>query len=289
MELRLLRSFLVLGQELHFAKAAEKLFITQSALTKQLKQLEAELGVLLLNRTKRQVSLTAAGNYLMDEAEFILNHVDNVVSATKRKAEGEEGEIRIGFVGSAMQNVIPSLLEQMNQKHPAIHASLEELNNKEQISALTHDKLDIAFVRLESVRKGLAHKVVYEDSFSLVVPKFGTVNSENFISLSQFSQEQFILFSNDYSQEYYDNVMSIFEDHGFEPKVSYRSVQANSIFRLVEKGLGVAIVPSALSQGVNLEIEFISLSKLRQRTKLLAVWSQSNRNEALRKFLDLII
>lgn len=289
MELRLLRSFLVLGQELHFAKAAEKLFITQSALTKQLKQLEAELGVLLLNRTKRQVSLTAAGNYLMDEAEFILNHVDNVVSATKRKAEGEEGEIRIGFVGSAMQNVIPSLLEQMSQKHPAIHASLEELNNKEQISALTHDKLDIAFVRLESVRKGLAHKVVYEDSFSLVVPKFGTVNSENFISLSQFSQEQFILFSNDYSQEYYDNVMSIFEDHGFEPKVSYRSVQANSIFRLVEKGLGVAIVPSALSQGVNLEIEFISLSKLRQRTKLLAVWSQSNRNEALRKFLDLII
>jgi len=289
MELRLLKSFLVLAQELHYAKAAEKLFITQPALTKQIKQLEDELDVVLLNRTKRQVSLTAAGAYMMDEAEFILNHIDNVVAATKRKAQGEEGEIRIVFVGSAMQNVIPALLEAMRLKFPTIHASLEELNNKEQISAIAHDKLDIAFVRLESVRKGFAHKVVFEDSFSLVVPKFGPIKAENFKSLNEFEEEHFILFSNDYSQEYYDNVMSIFEDHGFEPKVSYRSVQANSIFRLVEKGLGVAIVPSALRHGIDLGIDFIPLKHLRQRTKLLAVWSESNRNEALSKFLSLIV
>ena len=288
MELRHLRYLLALGRELHFARAAEKLFITQPALTKQIQYLEEELQVKLLHRTKRNVSLTPAGQYLMDEAEYIINHLERVVDATKRKAQGEEGEIRIGFVGSAMQEIIPDLLDRMSNKHPNIHAALDELNNKDQLNAIAHDRLDIGFVRLESVHDGFQSQVVHEDSFSLVVPRKGKITRQNFESLYQFAEAQFILFSNDYSQEYYDNIMSIFSDHGFVPKVSHRSVQANSIFRLVEKQLGVAIVPSALEGGVNLDIEFVSLAHLPQRTKLLAVWDAKNRNEALGKFLELI-
>lgn len=287
MELRTLHSFLMLGKELHFAKAAEKLFITQPALTKQIKHLEAELDVQLFNRTKRKVALTPAGEYLMGEAEFMLNHAKNVVDATKRKARGEEGELRIGFVGSAMQQVIPQLLKRMNDHHPSIYASLDELNNKDQIDAITNDKIDIGFVRLENVHKGFQQKTVYEDSFSLVVSKDHPLN-QPFHSLRDFVEERFILFSNDYSQEYYDNIMSIFKDHGFEPMVAYRSVQANSIFRLVEQRLGVAIVPSALANGIDLNIEFISLAHLPQRTKLLAIWTEKNRNDSLQKFLNLM-
>jgi len=287
MELRGLRSFLMLGKALHFAKAAEKLFITQPALTKQIQQLEADLAVQLFNRTKRTVSLTLAGEYLMEEAEFILNHVDNVVEATRRKAKGEEGEIKIGFVGSAMQNIIPRLLKKLSVEHPSIYASLDELNNKDQLDALANDKIDIGFVRLENVHKGFQQQTVFEDSFSLVVAK-GHPLCEPFKSLSDFKEERFIFFSNDYSQEYYDNIMSIFKDHGFEPTVAYRSVQANSIFRLIEQRLGVAIVPSALANGVDLDIAFISLAHLPQRTKLLAVWSEKNRNDSLKKFLDLM-
>lgn len=288
MELRHLKYLLALGKELHFAKAAEKLFITQPALSKQIQQLEGELGTKLLNRTKRSVSLTPAGKYLMDEADYIINHLDRVVDATKRKGEGEEGEIRIGFVGSAMQNIIPELLEQMSKVHPNVHASLDELDNKDQLEAITRDKLDIGFVRLESVHKGFEQRVVLEDSFSLVVSNRHLIQPKNFKSLNQFKEEQFILFSNDYSQEYYDNIMSIFTDHGFEPKVSHRSVQANSIFRLVERQLGVAIVPSALQGGLDLGVSFIPLDHLRQRTKLMAIWDAKNRNEALAKFLELL-
>lgn len=288
MEFRHLRSFLAVGKELHFAKAAEKLFITQPALSKQIRLLEDELEVKLLNRTKRSVSLTTAGKYLMDEAEYMVNHLDRVVEATRRKGEGEEGEIRIGFVGSAMQNIIPRLLEEMSDSHPNIHASLDELNNKDQLNAIAHDKLDIGFVRLESVHEGFKQKVVFEDSFSLVVSSQHPIQPANFKNLSQFENEQFILFSNDYSQEYYDNIMSIFSDHNFQPKVSHRSVQANSIFRLVERQLGVAIVPSALQGGVDLAVSFIPLDHLPQRTKLIAVWDAKNRNEALGKFLKLM-
>lgn len=287
MEIRTLKSFLMLGKELHFAKAAEKLFITQPALTKQIKQLEHDLDVRLFDRNKRKVSLTKAGNYLMEEAEFIINHLDNVVDATRRKAKGEDGELRIGFVGSAMQNIIPILLKRMKELHPTIYASLDELNNKAQLDGIANESLDLGFVRLESVHKGLRSQTVYEDSFSLVVAK-DHPSAKNFKSLKAFADEPFILFSNDYSQEYYDNVMSIFKDHGFEPIVSYRSVQANSIFRLVEQHLGVAIVPSALSDGVDLEVEFISLAHLPQRTRLLAVWSEQNRNDALNKFIEIM-
>lgn len=288
MELRHLRYFTVLGKELHFAKAAEKLFITQPALSKQIQQLEEELQVKLFERNKRTVKLTEAGRHFMDETEFIINHLELAIDATRRKALGEEGEVRIGFVGSAMQNIIPNLLEKLHAIHPGIHTSLQELNNKDQLDALLHDKLDIAFVRLETVPRELEKRLVFEDSFSLVVSKKHPHGKSHFESLSQFKNEQFILFSNDYSQEYYDNIMSIFTDHGFQPKVSHRSVQANSIFRLVEKELGVAIVPSAMQHGVNLNIEFISLAHLRQRTQLMAVWHKNNRNEALVKFLGLM-
>lgn len=288
MEFRHLKYLLAVGKELHFAKAAEKLFITQPALSKQIMQLEDELGTKLLNRTKRSVSLTPAGKYLMDEADYIINHLNRVVDATKRKGEGEAGEIRVGFVGSAMQSIIPELLEQMSKIHPNIHASLDELDNKDQLDAIARDKLDIGFVRLESVHKGFEQRVVLEDSFSLVVSNKHAVQPQNFKSLDQFKDEQFILFSNDYSQEYYDNIMSIFTDHGFEPKVSHRSVQANSIFRLVERQLGVAIVPTALQGGLDLGLSFIPLNHLPQRTKLIAIWSADNRNEALSKFLALM-
>lgn len=288
MELRQLRYLLILGKELHFAKAAEKLFITQPALSKQIQQLEDELGLKLFNRTKRKVALTKAGAYLMDEAEYMLNHLERTIDATKRKALGEDGEIRIGFVGSAIQRVIPNLLEKLNHDYPSIHTALEELNNKDQLDAIAHDKLDIGFVRLESVHTGFNSKMVFEDSFSLVISKDLSLQPKDFRTLNQLVNEQFILFSNDYSQEYYDIVMSIFEDHGFAPQVSHRSVQANSIFRLVERKLGVAIVPSSLADGVSLNVNFISLAHLKQRSKLMAVWSPNNRNEALEKFLELV-
>jgi DNA-binding transcriptional LysR family regulator len=277
---------MAVGQELHFGRAADKLFITQPALTRQIQQLEEEVGVKLLERNKRNVALTPAGAYLMDEAEYMINHLKNVVEATKRKALGEEGEVRIGFVGSAMQDVIPDLLVKLNEQYPMLHTSLDELSNKEQLNALVHDRLDIGFVRMEQVPIDFEQRVVFEDSFSLVLPADHHLNKSTFESLNQLQEERFILFSHEYSQEYYENIMSIFADHGFEPHVSHRSVHANTIFRLVEKHLGVAIVPSALASGVDLAVQFISLDSLPQRTRLTAVWDQRNRNGALQKLLE---
>jgi len=288
MEIRHLKYLVALGQELHFARAADKLFITQPALSRQIQQLEEEIGVKLVERTKRKVALTTAGAYFFDEATYVINHLEQVVQSTQRKAAGEEGEIRVGFVGSAMQNVIPDMLVRLNKEYPRLHTSLEELSNVEQLRALAHDRLDIGFLRMQHVPGDFEKKMVFEDSFSLVVPKDHKINAKSFTDLRQFSNEPFILFSSEYSQEYFDNIMSIFTDHDFEPHVSHRSVHANTIFRLVEKHLGVSIIPSALAKGVNLDVTFIPLDQLPQRTRLTAVWNARNRNNALEKMLALL-
>ena len=287
-ELRHLRYFLAVAEELHFRKASEKLFITQPALSRQIQQLESYVGTQLFERSKRNVRLTAAGAYWYDEVRFLLNHLDASIKSMQSLARGDEGEIRIGFVGSAMQNVIPQTFIKMNARYPKLHTTLEEMPNMDQVNALKHDRLDVGFVRLNRVEPDLDKRMIFEDTFSLVLPTDHWMDEAGFLDVGQLSDEKFILFSSDYSSGYYDTIMSICEDQGFSPEVSHRSVHANTIFRLVENHMGVSIIPTSLSQGFDLKVKFIELKKIPQRTHLSVIWKKGNRNPALQKFLDLV-
>ena len=152
-EFRHLRYFQVVANELHFRKAAEKLFITQPALSRQIKQLEEYVGAELFKRDKRNVVLTQAGAYLLKESEFLFNHLDFVKGNIRHISKGDEGEVRIGFVGSAMQSVIPSLLKKVNKELPKIHFVLTELTNQHQVDLIRKNQLDIGFIRPFDCRK----------------------------------------------------------------------------------------------------------------------------------------
>ncbi len=287
-EYRHLHYFRVVAKELHFRKAAEKLFITQPALSRQIQQLEQYLDAQLLIRDKRSVSLTKAGEYLLNETEFIFNHLDFVKQNIQLIQKGENGEIRIGFVGSAMQQVIPNLLRSINDESPGIHSVLTELNNQDQIDRVQNDKLDLGFIRTMRLPDGLQKLNVYEETFCLVLPEHHPVSDTNFKTVKDFRDENFILFSSQYSHGYYEKILSIFEDQGFTPKVSHESVHANSIFRLVESGLGIGIVPSSLKHGFNLKIKFIDLDSIPQRTTLSVIWKEDNRNPIIGSVLKII-
>lgn len=288
MELRHLRYFITVAEELHYRKAAERLFISQPGLSRQIKQLEELLGTPLFIRDKKKVKLTAAGAYLKKEAEFILTHLNRTSKQVKAIGDGKLGEIRIGFLGSAMQQVIPKMLIQLKATFPEIHTSLEELSNRAQESAILKDDLDIGFVRLSRIPKGLRIRPVFEDTFSLVLPKDHKLNSEIFNGIHQLANSDFILFSKDYSPLYYDTVMSICEDGGFSPTISHKSVHAQTIFKLVENGLGVSIVPTALQYGFQLDVKFIELKNISQRAILSVLWKDNHRNLALQHCLDLL-
>lgn len=287
-ELRHLRYFLSVAEELHFSKAAEKLFITQPALSRQIRQLEEHLGAELFVRDKRNVGLTRTGQYLLDEARFLFNHLEFVQQNIRHIERGDEGELRIGFVGSAMQSVIPALLKEIDSETPGIHTILTELPNQEQIDRIRNDRLDLGFIRSMRLPDDLIKTDVLEEAFCLVLPAWHSLDQDSFNSVKELETESFILFSSQYSHGYYDKIMSIFEDQGFSPAVAHESVHANTIFRLVENGLGIGIVPSSLRHGFDLNIKFIELNMIPQRTTLSAIWKSDSRNPVLERVVTLL-
>ena len=161
LELRHFNYFMAVAEELHFRKAAERLFISQPGLSRQIKQMEGILEAQLFIRNKRNVSLTPAGVYLQGELEYILNHLALTRKQLKLIADGSSGELRIGFLGSAMQNIVPRLLLRLRDKFPEIKTSLDELSNHAQVDAVLRDKLDVGFVRLARVPSGLKMRPVF--------------------------------------------------------------------------------------------------------------------------------
>jgi DNA-binding transcriptional LysR family regulator len=288
MELRHLSYFQAVAEELNYRKAAERLFISQPGLSRQIKQLEEELGVQLFERDKKHVELTAAGAFLKGEVDFVLNHLESTKQQLLEIAGGREGELRIGFLGSASNQVLPDLLKKLSSNFPKITTSLEELSNQTQVEMIQKDKLDLGFVRLASVPEDLEMKAVYRDTFSLVVPKDHPIQSKDFKSVGQFADESFILFSSDYSNFYYEQILGICRDAGFMPKIKHKSVHALTIFRLVENGLGVAIVPTSLKEGYDLKVRFMEIPEILQFTELSVIWKPENRNPVLEKVLGML-
>ena len=287
-ELRHLRYFLAVAEELHFRKAAEKLFISQPGLSKQIKFLEEELGVKLFERHNRRVVLTKVGEYLKEAFTLQLKTLSHTLDNAKLLHDGKKGELKIGYVGSAMQEVIPNLLLNFEKNHPDILFNLKEIDNQKQIEDLLSFSLDVGFVRLERIPRNLEAKTILRENFCLVLPKNHTINTENFKSLAQFKAESFILFDANYSVSYYEKVMQIFDDCGFTPLVSHNTIHSSSIFKLVENNFGISIVPKSLAQKRGYKIKFIELENIPQKTTLSVIWNKKNTNPILNDVLGLL-
>lgn len=285
MELRHLRYFVVLAEELHFGRAAARLFIAQPGLSRQIRQLEDELEVKLFERNNRKVALTAAGAYFLRQSNQILGELEVSVANLRQIADGVRGQLRIGYIGSAMQRTIPELLLAVKEAYPNIRFSLREMDNPEQLEALRSREIDLGFVRVERVPPPLKTKAVFQDTFSLVLPKDHPTTTANFKGLASFKDAPFILFESTYSESYYEKVLQLFDGAGFVPTVSHSTVNASSIYRLVANGMGLSIVPTVLCDGYDMGVKFIELDRLPQRTTLRAVWH----SEVNGKLLDWVL
>ncbi|MCI4667735.1 MAG: LysR family transcriptional regulator [Bacteroidia bacterium] len=285
LEYRHLRYFMAVAEELHFRKAAERLFISQPGLSRQIRDLEETLGVILFERNNRNVQLTPAGNFLKKELKRHFVELDHMITQAKLLHEGSEGSLRFGYVGSAMHLIIPELLASFRQKFPKVHFSLKEMDNQDQIDGLHSHEIDIGFVRFERVPGSLETVAVLNEAFCLVLPKDHPLEPDNFKDISQVKEESFILFDSKYSPSYYEKVMRIFDDGGFSPIVSHNTIHSTSIYKLVEKKFGISIVPRSLLSGHHPEIKFIELNTIPHRTTLSAVWRRDEQSPLLRNFL----
>lgn len=288
LEMRHIKYFLAVAEDLHFRNAAEKLYISQPGLSRQIKQMEDDLGLKLFLRHNRKVELTSTGEYLKKEFNRMLKEMDGILGHAQLLEKGYQGQLKLGYIGSAMQTVIPDFLVHTRKEFPKVRFDLKEMDNQSQIKAIKNHEIDLGFVRTDRVPRDLEMRAMFEDTFSIVLPKDHPIDANNFKDISQLKNDPFILFDASYSTSYYEKVMQIFDKAGFVPIISHKTVQANTIYRLIEKGFGVAIVPTSLQNGYALDIKFIELDKIDHRTTLQAIWSKKNTNPILKNALAII-
>lgn len=276
MELRHLKYFLTLSEELHFGKAAQKLYIAQPPLSRQIKELEDNLGVKLFNRTKRNVELTPAGKYLQAEAKQIFHQLDNVKEQIQSIGRGAYGQLKIGYVGAAMHSILPDILNRMNTGFPEVKILLFEMGNEEQKKALLSGALDVGFVRVPMIHEKLISKKICEETFSLIVSNNYPLAEKKKINLADFAKEQFISFSSVCGRSMTDNIISICHKAGFTPKISHETSQINTIIRLVESGIGYSIVPTNTRQVYNQNVKYVELKNYPERALLFLLYTQES-------------
>jgi len=250
MDLRHLRYFVAVAEELHFTRAAERLGIKQPPLSLQIRQLEEELGTPLFHRLTRGVELTEAGALLLEEAQLILAHVERVKAGIQSRARGETGRIRLGFAGATyFQPRVLGLIQAYRKLYPDVLLTPEQSNTPHLIDALHNGALDVAFVRPPVLDgEGIALHPLAEEPMRLVLPAQHPHAGSPSLQLAALARETFILFPRAIGPGLYDSIIAGCQRAGFSPVLGQEAPQISSIVHLVAAGFGISIVPQSLEQ-----------------------------------------
>jgi DNA-binding transcriptional LysR family regulator len=247
-ELRHLRYFVAVAEELHFGRAAQRLHLAQPPLSQQIRKLEEILGYSLFTRTSRSVRLTSAGEVFLERARRTLRNVQEDLDEARSIGRGEVGFLRVGFIGSSMLTSLPSMLGQYRRQYPKVHLQLSENFTSNLIQSLTKNTIDAAFLRDGDPTDGLSIEPLFSEPFVAVLPSNHPLAKRNVISAANLRDEPFVFFTPTAGTLAYRKTISLCEEHGFRPRVVQEAPQWLTILRLVGAGLGVSIAPACVAQ-----------------------------------------
>jgi DNA-binding transcriptional LysR family regulator len=246
MELRHLRSFCAVADLLSFIQASRRLHLSQPALSAQIQALESDLGVQLLERTRRTVKLTPAGLVFRQEAQNILQSVEAARLRIHQIASGEAGHLRIGFVASAALEIVPTIVLAFRRNHPNVSLDLLNIRTTDQLSLLEQDKLDVGFLRLPVSSPHLTITPLHKEPFTLVLPRGHRLARKKNFSLRELEREPFVAYGRQWAPGFYDRWVRIFVSAGFSPTVIQEAGEMATVLALVSAGAGVAVVPQGI-------------------------------------------
>ena len=289
MELRHLRCFLAVAEELSFTKASEKLFISQPPLSRQIMELEEELQAKLFIRNNKKVELTEAGKYFEKEVTALFQHLERISLKTKKIAENVSGEFRIAYISSIYSSVISELIKHLKAQFPYVNFKLFEVSTTKQITALEQGKIEMGIIRSPVKSPKIKAQLWFQDGFSLVYNKqFIQINSEK--EIPNLKEETFVFFNKDYAPHYHEVLLELCAFYGFTPKVVHESNNINSIVQLVKNGLGISIVPSNIARNnPDPDIGFIELKKVNLRTDVSIITSKEDDSEITRSAVEFLL
>lgn len=258
-ELRHLRYFVAVAEELHFGRAAQRLHMAQPPLSQQIRKLEEAVGHPLLLRTSRNVRLTAAGEELLKRAQQTLRKVAEDVHSTRRIGRGEVGTLTVGFIASSMLTVLPRMLSAYRGQFPEVELRLREFYTSALVRALHDGTADIGFTRDADPDEALHTEIILRERYIAVLPARHPLTAKSSIRASELRTEPFVLFSPDVGQNAWEKVMLLCHNDGFRPKIVQQAPHWLTILRLVGAGLGVTIAPACVERIADQEVRCVSI------------------------------
>jgi len=288
MELRQLRSFVAVAEELHFGHAARRLRIAQPALSRQIQALEKELLVQLLFRNRRRVQITPAGQIFLDRARLILARSDEAILAAQRAGEGVSGTLNLGFVGSATYDVLPGVLREFLQAAPHVDLTLSEMTVHAQIEALTEKRIDVGLLRLPAKTEGLVFRTIAREPLYVALPGSHSLAQSAALRLSALAEEPFVLYPDHPRPSWTEFVIGLCQQAVFRPTVVQRTVEIQTTLSLVAAGIGVSIVPKCIGNLQRKDVVFRRLLGVRARTELLVAYRERDPSPVVQSFLKVL-
>ncbi|ETX03972.1 LysR substrate-binding domain-containing protein [Candidatus Entotheonella palauensis] len=288
MELRHLRYFLVVAEELHFGRAAARLHITQPPLSQQIRQLEDELGVLLFQRTKRRVQLTDAGRAFREAAQQMLEQAEQAVRIAQRVHRGEMGSLTIGFVGSAMAGIFSEIVLAFRNRFPEVELMLLELTTGQLADALRQRRIDAGILYPPIREEGLVFETLYWESFVVVLPGTHPLAVKRRIPLCALAREKVVMVPRDLAPGEEDDIVTYCQRAGCDPQRLPGATQQLTVIGLVAAGIGLALVPASMQKVGWKGIVYRPVQDRMPRVELAMAWRRDAMSAAVNAFRDVV-
>jgi LysR family transcriptional regulator, benzoate and cis,cis-muconate-responsive activator of ben and cat genes len=289
MEVRQLRYFVAVAEELHFSRAARRLHMAQPPLSQQILNLEAELGVQLLARGRRPLRLTEAGRFFQGKAREILGKMDEAVAGVRRISRDQNEWIGVGYIGSAMNLLLPPALRRFHAERPGVDVLLYEMSYESQKAALLEGRIHVGFVDSSLGTDTLAEELLYQESMTLAVPLAHPLAGRWGITLAELSAEPMILYARRTAESTAsDYFISLFRAVGLEPKIAVEAQNVESALGLVVAGLGVALMAASFANTKRPGISFVSLERGGPFVPMNAIYRPDEELTSRNQFLTIV-
>ena len=272
-ELRHLRYFIAVAEELHFGRAAARLNISQPPLSQQIQLLEQQVGARLLARTNRSVSLTAAGKQFLADSRQVLSLVNDAAARAERLHLGETGELRLGFTSSApFISAVSHTLSTFRRHYPDVHIQTREINTREQIVPLNEGSLDLGLMRNTQLPDTLAWEVILREPLMAMIPRDHPLAAQPSVTLAELAQEPFVFFDPHVGTGLYDDILGLMRRYGLTPVITQEVGEAMTIIGLVAAGLGVSILPASFKRVQLNEMRWVAIAEEDAVSEMWLVW-----------------
>lgn len=287
MELRHIRYFLTVAEELHFGHAAERLHVSQPPLSQQIRQLEAELGVMLLERNQRNVQLTEAGKLYARDMRELLSSLEEAGLRARQAAEGIIGSLSVGFVASAIYSLLPRIYRRFRTEYPKVSLSLDELSTAEQIEALHAGRIHVGIGRPPIGDSTLDVQLLVDEPLAVAMPAHHPLANRDVLDLAELSSEPFVLFPRRPRPGWLDIVREACEQAGFVPNVAQEVQELSSAVTLAAAGIGLTVVPASAEALSLPDLAYKHLSDKTPKTRLVTLRRTSDVSPLIENFLHI--